>query len=56
MRDILDKGWGVGVVLSLGHVFSGEPSDGIAGGVMVFKHSFKLFDEVGEGSDGDDSS
>ena len=52
MRDILDKGWGVGVVLSLGHLFSGEPSDGSAGSVMVFKSSFKLCDEVREGSHG----
>ena len=35
MRDILDKGWRVGVVLSLSHTLSGKPGNGIAGGVIV---------------------
>ena len=33
-----------------------EPGDGIAGGVMVFEHGFKLLDEVKEGPNGDDST
>ena len=52
--DILNKGWRIGVILPLGHVFDGGPSDGIAGGVMVYECSFKLLDEVREGPDGDD--
>ena len=54
VRDILNKGRGVGVVFSLGHALSREPGDGVAGGVMVFEHSFKLHDEAREGSDGED--
>ena len=50
---MLNKGWRVGAVLSFGHVLNGEPGDGISGGVMVFKHDVKLFDEVKEGSDED---
>ena len=52
MRDIFDEGQGVGVVLSLGHVFGGEPGNGIACGIVVFKCGFKLSDEVEEGSHG----
>ena len=47
---ILNEGWGVGVVLSFGHVLGGEPGDGIASGVMVFECGFKLCDKVKEGS------
>ena len=50
--NILDKGWGVGVVLPLGHTFGGEPGDSIAGGVMVLECSFELCDKVREGSHG----
>ena len=56
MRDILNKGRGVGVVFSFGHAFSGEPGNGITGGVMVFECGFKLCSEVGEGSNGDSST
>ena len=56
MRDILNKGWGIGVVLSLGHVLSGEPGDGIASGIVVFKCGFELLDEVGEGSNSNNSA
>ena len=56
MRDILDEGRRVGVVLPFGHVLSGEPGNGVAGGVMVFEHSFELRDEVGEGSNRDNSA
>ena len=52
MRDILNKGQRVGIVLSLGHAFSGEPGNSIARGVVVFKHSFELCNEVREGSHG----
>ena len=54
--NILDEGWEIGVVLPFGHAFGGEPSDGIASGVMVFERNFKLLDEVREGSNGDDST
>ena len=47
MRDILDEGQRVGVVLSLGHALSGEPGDGIASGFVVFERGFKLCNEVG---------
>ena len=50
MGNTLDKGWGVGVVLPLGHVFGGEPGDGASSGVVVFERSFKLRNEVGEGA------
>ena len=56
MRDILDKGRGVGVVLPLGYAFSGEPGDGVTSGVMMSECSLKFLDEVGEGSNSDDSS
>ena len=56
MRYILDKGWGIGVVLPLGHALSEEPGDGVASGVVVFECGFKLHNKVGEGSDGDDST
>ena len=56
MRDILDKGQEIGVVLPLSHVFGGEPGDGITGDVMVFEHGFEFLDKVREGSDSDDSS
>ena len=56
VRDVLNKRWRVGVVLPLGHVFSGEPGDGVVGGIMVFEHGFELLNEVGEGSNGDDSA
>ena len=52
MRDVLDKGRGVGVVLSLSYSLGGEPGDGIAHGVVVFEHCFKLCNEVKEGSHG----
>ena len=41
---------------STGSAFGGEPSNGIASGVMVFEHSFEFLNKVGEGSDGDDSA
>ena len=56
IRDILDKGQRVGVVLSLGHAFSGEPGNGVASGVMVFECNFELHDKVGEGSYGNNST
>ena len=56
VRNILNKSQGVGVVLHFGHVFSEEPSDGITSGIVVFEHSFKLLGEVGEGSNGDNST
>ena len=49
VRNILNEGRGVGVVFPLSHAFSGEPGNGVAGGVMVFECSFELHDEVGEG-------
>ena len=49
-------GQGVGVVLPFGHAFGEESGNGIAGGVMVFEHSFELLDEVREGSNGDDAA
>ena len=52
MRDILDKGWRVGIVLSLGQALSGEPGNSVARGVMVFKCSFELHNEVKEGAHG----
>ena len=52
MRDILNKGWRVGIVLSLGHALSGEPGNSIARGVMVFKCGFELRNEVREGAHG----
>ena len=52
MRDILDEGQRVGVVLSLGHALSGEPGDGVASGFVVFERGFKLCNEVGECSHG----
>ena len=55
MRNIFNEGWGIGVVLPLGHAFSGEPGNGISGSIMMFERSFKLLDGVGEGSNGDDS-
>ena len=54
MRDVLNKGREVGVVFPFGHVFSGEPGNGITGGVMVFECGFKLLDEVRKGSNGND--
>ena len=56
MRDVLNKGQGIGVVLPFGLAFGGEPGDSIASGVMVFEHSFKFLGGVEEGSDGDDSA
>ena len=56
MRDILNKGREIGIVLSLGHMLSGEPGNGIACGVMVLECSFKLCDKVREGSHGNGSS
>ena len=47
MRNILNKGRGVRVILSFGHAFGGEPGDSIAGGVMVFELEFG--DEIREG-------
>ena len=49
VRNILDEGRRVSVVLSLGHAFGGEPGDGTACGVMVFEHGFKFGDKVREG-------
>ena len=46
VRNILDEGWGISVVLSFGHVFGGEPGSG----VMVFECGFKFGDEVREGN------
>ena len=50
VRSVLDEGWGVSVVLSLGHVFGGEPGDGIACGVVVFECGLEFGDKVREGS------
>ena len=52
MRDILAEGQRVGIVFSLGHAFSGEPSDGVTRGIVVFECSFKFGDEVREGPHG----
>ena len=52
VRDILDKGWGIGVVLSFGHAFSGEPGDGVTSGVMVFECGLKLCDKCRESPHG----
>ena len=56
MRDILDEGWGVGVVFSLGHTFGRKPGNGVASDVMVFECSFKLSDKVREGPHGNGGS
>ena len=56
VRDILNKGRQIGVVFPFGHVFSREPCDGIASGAMVLEPSFEFFNEVKEGSNGNDSS
>ena len=56
VSDILNKGWRIGVILPLGHAFGGEPSNSIAGDVMVFECGFKLLDEVREGFSGDDAT
>ena len=50
VRNVLDEGWGVSVVLPFGHVFGGEPGNSVASGVMVFARSFKFGDEIQEGS------
>ena len=52
VRNILNEGRGVGVVLSLSHTFSGEPGDGITGGIVVFECSFEFQDKIGESSYG----
>ena len=49
VRNILDEGQRVSVVLSLGHAFGGEPGDGVARGVVVFERGFEFEDEVREG-------
>ena len=56
MGNIFDMGREVGVILSLGHMFSGEPGDGISGGVIMFEHGFELRDEIREGFNGDNST
>ena len=48
MRNILDEGQGVGVVLPFDHAFGGEPGDGSSSDVMVFESSFELCNEVRE--------
>ena len=55
VRNVLNMGWQIGVVLPFGHAFGEEPGDGIASGVMVFEHDLKFLDEVGKGSDRDSS-
>ena len=50
--DVLNEGWGIGVVFPFGHAFGGEPGDSSAGGVVVLEHGFELCDKVGEGSHG----
>ena len=52
MRNVLNEGWGVGVVLPFGHMFGGKPGNGVSGDVVVFEHSFELCNEVGEGTHG----
>ena len=56
MRDILNEGRGVGVVLSFGHAFGGKPGDGGYSDVVVFECSFELHNKVGEGAHGYGSS
>ena len=52
VRNVLDEGRGVSVVLSFGHVFGGEPGNSVAGGVMVFERGFEFGDKVKEGPHG----
>ena len=52
MRDILDEGRRVDIVFSLTHALSGEPSDGVTCGIVVFECSFELGNEVREGPHG----
>ena len=52
MRNILNEGQGVSVVLPFGHTFGGKPGDGSFGNVMVFERSFELGDEIRERSHG----
>ena len=52
MRNVLDEGQGVGVVLSFGHTFGGKPGDGISSDVVVLECGFKLHNAVGEGPHG----
>ena len=49
VKNILNEGQGISVVLSLGHTFGGEPGNGIACGVMVFECGLEFGDEVREG-------
>ena len=56
MRNVLNEGWGVSVVLPLGHAFGGKPGDGGSGDVVVFECGFKLSDKVGECTHGYGSS
>ena len=37
-------------------MFGGKPGDGIVGGIVVFECGFKLLNEVGDDSNGDDSA
>ena len=48
MRNVLNEGRGVGVVLPFGHLFGGKPGDGGPSDVMVFECSFELCNKVGE--------
>ena len=48
MQNVLDEGWGVSVVLPLGHVFGGKPGDGSSGDIVVFERGFELSDKVRE--------
>ena len=52
MRNVLDEGRGVGVVLPFGHALGGEPSDGGSCDIVVFERGFELRDEVGESAHG----
>ena len=56
MRNILDEGRGVSVVLPFGHVFGREPGDGGSSDVMVFECGFALGDEIRECSHGNGRS
>ena len=52
MRNVLDEGWEVSVVLPFGHSLGGKPGDGSSGDFMVFECSFEFSDKVGERAHG----
>ena len=56
MRNILDEGQGVSVVLPFGHAFGREPGNGGSSDVVVFERGFEFSDEIGECSHGNGCS